>query len=121
MRKNIAVNTLPTTAVVSTKKSLSDPRKTGGSTQPLDRAVAALLTRTESESSRNVVKTIAAVCLGLMDQTMSGDCIYLALTNAHRMAVEAGVPSQEAEAIVKALSKVWQARRNRNPISGMFE
>ena len=85
-----AVNTLqPTIVVESTEKSLSDPKKTGGSTQPLELVAAHLETLTDSESSRNnVVKTIAALCLGLMDQTMSGDSIYLALMNAHRMAVE---------------------------------
>jgi hypothetical protein len=121
MRKNIAVNTsTKKTAALSTTKSSAAPRKSGGSTQPLELVAARLEIQSDSESSLNAVKTIAAVCLGLMDQTMSGDCLYFALSSAHQMAVEAGVPPEEAERAIKAIGEAWKARRHRNPISGMF-
>lgn len=87
--------------------------------QHLGRGVVPLSTPSVSVSSETV-KVITAMCLALMDQTLSGDSMWLAMRSAEDMAIKAGVPQDVAEDIVRQVGQAWLARRHRNPLSGMF-
>ena len=94
-------------------------RPSGISPRPSERGVAHHSTPTVSVSSETV-KVITAMCLALMDQTLSSDSMWFAMRQAEDMAVKAGVPQEQAEEIVKQVGRAWMSRRNRNPLSGMF-
>lgn len=87
--------------------------------QRSEQAVALHSTPSVSVSSETV-KVITAMCLALMDQTMSSDCMWMAMRSAEDMAIQAGVPKAVAEDIVRQVGQAWLARRSRNPLSGMF-
>jgi pantoate kinase len=121
MRKNIAVNTLlPITNAESSTRSL--PKTMDGNTlQPLEQAVARLSTLTDSVSCENAnVKVMAAVCLSMMQQTLSPDSMWLAMRQAQRMAEEVGVSPAEAERVIQEITLVWELQRRRNPLSCLF-
>lgn len=111
---------LQTTNAESTTESRPVAR-TGTSLQPLEQDVARHSTLIGSEYCVNdAVKVITAMCLALMDQTLSSDSMWFAARQAEDMAIKAGVPPVEAERIVKEVGQAWLARRRRNPLSGMF-
>jgi len=119
MRKNIAVNILHLTIVAESTTKSSPMETTGTSLQPSGQDVALRLIPTVSVSSETV-KVITAMCLALMDQTLSSDCMWMAMRSAEDMAIKAGVPKEQAEEIVRQVGRAWLARRHRNPLSSMF-
>lgn len=87
--------------------------------QRSEQAVAHPSTPTVSVSSETV-KVITAMCLALMDNTLSSDSMWFAMRQAEDMSIQAGVPKEVAEDIVRQVGRAWLARRGRNPMSGMF-
>lgn len=119
MKKNIAVNILHLTIVAESTTVSSRTATDGTCLQPSEQAVARPSTPCVSVSSETV-KVITAMCLALMDQTLSSDSMWLALRQAEDMSIKAGVPKEQAEEIVRQVGRAWLARRRRNPLSGMF-
>ena len=119
MRKRNAVNTLHLTIVAESTTVFSQTVTDGTCLRPSEQAVAHPSTPTVSVSSETV-KVITAMCLALMDQTLSSDSMWFALRQAEDMSVKAGVPQEQAKEIVKQVGRAWLARRNRNPLSGLF-
>lgn len=120
MRKRNAVNTLHLTIVAVSSTGSSLMATDGTCPQPSEQGVVPHSTPTVNVSSETV-KVITAMCLALMDQTMSSDSMYLAMRSAEDMAVKAGVPEDVAEDVVRQVGKAWLSRRNRNPMASMFD
>lgn len=119
MRKRNAVSILRLTIVAESTTVSSQTGTDGTCLQRSEQAVARPSTPTVSVSSETV-KVITAMCLALMDQTLSSDSMWLAMRQAEDMAIQSGVPKEQAEEIVKQVGRAWLARRNLNPLSSMF-
>lgn len=119
MKKKNAVSTLRLiTSVEST--SASSLMGIDGTCHPRSEQGVAPHSTPCVSASLETVKVITAMCLALMDQTMSPDCMWLALRNAEDMAVAAGVSQEKAEDIVRQIGLAWLSRRGRNPMSSLF-
>jgi hypothetical protein len=114
------VNTLPRKIYVEFTSELSPGHTMNGTiTRRSDTGVAAPSIPTGSESSESVI-VITAMCLALMDQTLSPDAMALAMYSAQDMAEKNGVSPARYEAIINRIGQTWLSRRGRNPLSGMF-
>jgi hypothetical protein len=103
----------------STTESLPCRKSSGTSLQRSER-VAVHQEMPCVSVSPETVKVITAMCLSLMDQTLSSDCMWMAMRSAEDMAIGAGVPQATAHEIVRQVGQAWLLRRSRNPLSGMF-
>jgi hypothetical protein len=63
---------------------------------------------------------LCALSMGLMRQTLCGDAMFLAIYDAERIALEAGVPKEEWQRVGKIVTSYWKRERSKNPLSGMF-
>lgn len=68
----------------------------------------------------NTQVMIAAIFTALSREMLSGDVMYLAFTNAARLAIEAGAPEDEVEEFMTRVAKIMQEGRSRNPLSGIM-
>lgn len=69
---------------------------------------------------KSVGIVVAALLTALSKEILSGDLLYLAFSNAMQIAIENGVPEDEAEELLKRLAAVFEAGRKGNPMSSMF-
>lgn len=74
----------------------------------------------EPISGEHAPVMIAAIFTALSREMMSGDLLYLAFSNASRIAMENGVPEAEVEEFMTKIAKIWDASRRRNPLSSMM-
>lgn len=98
------------------------PKQSGSGVQPLEPDAVLPATPTDNAfSETDSEKVLAAVVLGLLSNTYSGDVIWMSLTSAADMAVKAGVKQSEAERLITLIHARWYAGRKRNPLHELFE
>jgi hypothetical protein len=101
-------------------ESLDCPQKPGSKLQPSVAVVANhCSTRSANESfgiepTEDTVKSLAAILLGLLDMTYSGDKVALASYAARKMAIDFGVDPDEFERVRAAIVEKWLERGKRN-------
>ena len=93
---------------------------TGTSLQPSAPGAVHPSIPTDLPCSAATLISLSAICSGLLSETLSGDVMFLAMMRAQKDALAAGVPPEEYERVQEVILKHWEAKRARNPLSGLF-
>lgn len=102
------------------KKSLAVQWQ-NGNLNPLSAQVVALHSiQIDGILLEQTVKSLTALLISFLRETLSSDKVYFAIVHAKRLSLENGVSEEEFNRVAKIVFNDWNKNKDLNPLSGMF-